>query len=150
MKAKDFLTAEEVRQVTGAIRDAENDTSGEIRVHLDEKCTTTPLKEAEAAFYFLGMDKTQQHNGVLIYVACQSKVFSIIGDKGINDVVPENFWKDVTEVMKENFSQSRYADGLVKAIRMTGEKLKEYFPYRKDDVNELPDEISYSCQQAEK
>lgn len=150
MKAKDFLTAEEVLQVTGAIRDAEKDTSGEIRVHLDEKCKTTPLKEAEAAFYFLGMDRTQQHNGVLIYVACLSKVFSIIGDKGINDVVPENFWKDVTEVMKENFSQSRYADGLVKAIRMTGEKLKEYFPYRADDVNELPDEISYSCQQAEK
>ena len=149
MKAKDFLTAEEVLQVTGAIRDAEKDTSGEIRVHLDEKCKTTPLKEAEAAFYFLGMDRTQQHNGVLIYVACQSKVFSIIGDKGINDAVPENFWKDVTEVMKGFFSASRYAEGLTAAIRMTGEKLKAFFPYRSDDVNELPDEISYGQTKSE-
>ena len=88
MKARDLLTADEVKLVTGAIREAEKDTSGEIRVHLDEKCPSAPMERAEAVFNYLGMDKTKLRNGVLIYVACQSKVFAIIGDKGINDAVP--------------------------------------------------------------
>ncbi len=149
MKARDLLTADEVKLVTGAIREAEKDTSGEIRVHLDEKCPSAPMERAEAVFNYLGMDKTKLRNGVLIYVACQSKVFAIIGDKGINDAVPENFWKDVTDVMKGFFSASRYAEGLTAAIRMTGEKLKTFFPYRSDDVNELPDEISYGQTKSE-
>lgn len=146
MKAKDFLTGAEIKSVTQAIVNAEKGTSGEIRIHLDETCPISPMERAEEVFRFLNMDKTQLHNGVLIYVACRSKVFAIIGDKGINDVVPENFWQDVTEVMKHEFSSGRYASGLSEAVRMTGEKLKEFFPYRTDDVNELPDDISFGKQ----
>lgn len=146
MKAKDFLTGAEIKSVTQAIAEAEKGTSGEIRVHLDETCTGSPMERAEEVFRFLKMDRTQLRNGVLIYVACQSKVFAIIGDKGINDIVPENFWQDVAEVMKKEFSAGRYASGLAQAVRMAGEKLKEFFPYRKDDVNELPDDISFGKQ----
>lgn len=146
MKAKDFLTGEEIKSVTQAIAEAEKWTSGEIRVHLDETCTGSPMESAEEVFSFLKMDRTQLRNGVLIYVACQSKVFAIIGDKGINDTVPENFWQDVAEVMKKEFSAGRYASGLSEAVRMAGEKLKEFFPYKADDVNELPDDISFGKQ----
>lgn len=104
------------------------------------------MERAEEVFSFLKMDRTKLRNGVLIYVACQSKVFAIIGDKGINDVVPGNFWQDISEVMKKEFSSGRYAAGLAEAVRMAGEKLKEFFPYQTDDVNELPDDISFGQQ----
>lgn len=146
MRAKDFLTGEEIKSVTQAIVKAEKGTSGEIRIHLDETCATSPLERAEEVFRYLKMDRTRLRNGVLIYVACQSKVFAIIGDKGINDVVPENFWQDISEMMKKEFASGRYASGLAEAVNMAGEKLKEFFPYQTDDVNELPDDISFGQQ----
>ena len=94
-------------------------------------------------FFALGMDKTALRNGVLIYLACESKKFAVIGDKGINDLVPENFWDDVILAMTEEFRAGRFAEGLSAAAVMAGEKLKEFFPYQEDDVNEQPDEISF-------
>lgn len=146
MNAKDFLTGDEIKSVRQAIEEAEKGTSGEIRVHLDEICTGSPMERAEEVFRFLKMDRTKLRNGVLIYVACQSKVFAIIGDKGINDVVPDNFWQDISDVIKKEFQSGRYASGLAGAVRMAGEKLKEFFPYQRDDVNELPDDISFGKQ----
>jgi len=136
MKAKDLLSPEEQSHVTAAIRQAELGTSGEIRIHIDDR-------KAEAVFRYLKMDRTGLRNGVLIYVACQSKVFAIIGDKGINDAVPAGFWDDVIAVMKAKFSSGHFAEGLSGAVLMAGEKLKEHFPYCDGDVNELPDEISF-------
>ena len=89
------------------------------------------------------MDRTAARNGVLIYIACQSRVFSIIGDKGINDVVPSDFWKSIISVLAGHFSKHEFADGIIEAIAMTGEKLKTFFPYESDDVNEQTDEISF-------
>lgn len=143
MKAKDLLSPEEQSHVTAAIRQAELGTSGEIRIHIDDRCTGDPVRKAEAVFRYLKMDRTELRNGVLIYVACQSKVFAIIGDKGINDAVPAGFWDDVIAVMKEKFSSGHFAEGLSGAVLMAGEKLKEHFPYCDGDVNELPDEISF-------
>ena len=143
MKADKFLTAEQQATVVDAVRLAEKGTSGEIRVHIDEDCTGDPVKRAEEVFVKLGMHKTQLRNGVLIYLACNSKVFAIVGDKGINDVVPENFWDDVAKDMSEHFRAGDFTGGLSQAALMVGEKLKSFFPYMEDDVNELPDEISY-------
>ena len=89
------------------------------------------------------MHKTERRNGVLIYLACNSKVFAIVGDKGINDIVPDNFWDDISLLMGREFREGRLTEGLSQAVRMVGEKLKEFFPYQKDDVNEQPDEISF-------
>lgn len=143
MKPELFLTADQQTAVVDAVRLAEKHTSGEIRIHIDGECTGDPVRRAEEIFMRLGMHKTQLRNGVLIYMACNSKVFSIIGDKGINEAVPEHFWEDVTAEMSTEFRQGRFAEGLVKAVIMTGEKLKAYFPYQSNDINEQPDDISF-------
>ena len=108
MKPEKFLTAEQQNTVVKAVRLAEKGTSGEIRIHIDAVCEGNPVQKAQELFFLLGMDKTELRNGVLIYLACESKVFAIIGDKGINDVVPENFWEDVIEpkTFKSTFSTS--------------------------------------------
>lgn len=144
MKAKDLLTAEQQRAVTEAIKTAELNTSGEIRVHIDEKCSGDPMERAAFVFHEIGMDRTKDRNGVLIYLACRSKVFAIVGDEGIDKVVPQNYWSDVCASTEEYFRAGRFAEGLASAAISIGEKLKEFFPYREDDVNEQPDEISFN------
>lgn len=143
MRAEDFLTVEQQETVVSAVRLAEKGTSGEIRIHIDSECAGDPLKRAEEVFVRLGMNRTRLRNGVLIYLACNTKVFAVIGDKGINDCVPENFWNDVISVMGEYFRKGMFAEGLSEAVLKAGEKLKEYFPYQSDDVNEQPDDISF-------
>ena len=138
-----FLTADQQATVVDAVRLAEKGTSGEIRIHIDGDCPSTALERAEAVFEKLGMHRTKLRNGVLIYLACNTKVFSIIGDKGINDVVPEHFWEDVIDMMGIEFRAGRFTEGLSQGVLMVGEKLRAYFPYQKDDVNEQPDEISF-------
>ena len=146
MKAKDFLSRDQQKAVVTAIMEAEKNTSGEIRVHIDEKCRKTPVERAQAVFHILKMDDTQLRNGVLIYVACQSKVFAIIGDKGINDVVPSDFWNGLCSGMAAKFKEAQFAEGIICAVKATGEKLKEFFPYSQDDVNEQPDDISFEAE----
>lgn len=143
MKPQDFLDRKGQDTIISAIRDAEKNTSGEIRVHIDDVCEGDAYTKAVEVFRYLGMDRTKERNGVLIYVACSSKVFAIVGDKGINDAVPGDFWDGVSAHIKACFSAGRFAEGIAEAIRMAGDRLKEFFPYRTDDENEQPDEISY-------
>lgn len=143
MKASDFLTDEERQEVVSAIQSAEKATSGEVRIHIENKCSGDPKEPALKAFHKLGMTATKARNGVLIYVAVESHKLAILGDKGINDVVPEGFWEDVIAVIKEQFAEGNFCAGLCKGLEMVGEKLKAYFPYQSDDVNELSDEISF-------
>lgn len=143
MRPDRFLTADQQQTVVDAVRLAEKDTSGEIRIHIDSRCTGNPVERAEEVFCNLGMYRTERRNGVLIYLACNSKVFAILGDKGINDIVPDNFWDDISLLMGREFREGRFTEGLSQAVRMVGEKLKEFFPYQQNDVNEQPDEISF-------
>ena len=143
MRADKFLTAEQQETVVAAVRCAERGTSGEIRIHIDADCAGDPVKRAEEVFVKLGMHKTELRNGVLIYLACNSRVFAIIGDKGINDVVPEDFWNDVAQTMSDSFRKGDFTGGLCQGVQLAGEKLKSFFPHKVDDVNELPDEISF-------
>lgn len=142
MRAKDFLTKEESKAVVDAIKKAEYRTSGEIRVHIDNKCSSDPKEKALRTFHMLNMGETAAKNAVLIYVACESRKFAVLGDKGINNKVPSDFWKDVCQLMGTHFSQGRNAQALIDAVALVGEKLKDFFPYMEDDVNELSDEIS--------
>ena len=142
MNVKKFFTKEQQRQIVEAIKLAEKETSGEIRVHIESKCKGDALERAVKMFAKLKMDKTELRNGVIIYLAVQDKKFAIFGDKGINEAVPENFWEDVKEMMREHFVKAEFVEGLTKGIAMIGEKLKEFFPYQQDDVNELSDDIS--------
>ena len=143
MKPERFLTADQQATVVDAVRLAEKRTSGEIRIHIDGECEGNPMERAEEVFGKLGMHRTELRNGILIYLACNTKVFAIIGDKGINDLVPEHFWEDVIEVMGREFREGRFTEGLVQAVLKAGDKLQEYFPHQSDDVNEQPDEISF-------
>ena len=143
MTIKEFIGKQGQEKIVAAIKQAELDTSGEIRVHLESKCPSDPLQRAVYIFNYLKMYKTQARNGVLIYVAVESRKFAIIGDAGINNAVPENFWDSIKEKMAHAFSQGDYVQGISEAIREAGLSLKKYFPYQSDDINEQPDEISF-------
>lgn len=142
MKAKRFLSGREKEQIIQAIQDAEAETSGEIRVHIESNSGPDPLKRAKEVFEKLGMAKTKLHNGVLIYLAVNDRKFAIIGDQGIDRVVPENFWDDTKEQMSACFKAGHFVEGICLGIHSAGEHLAKHFPCQDDDVNELTDEIS--------
>jgi uncharacterized membrane protein len=142
MSINKFFSPEQKEQIVQAIKDAEQMTSGEIRVHLESKCKGDALPQAIKWFRKLKMHKTHLRNGVLLYLAVQDRKFAIYGDEGINKVVPENFWADVKQEMQQNFTGGRFTDGIILGIQRVGQKLKEFFPHQKDDVDELSDEIS--------
>ncbi|MFI1744224.1 TPM domain-containing protein [Thalassobellus sediminis] len=141
-KIEDFLTQSEESDIVEAIRIAELNTSGEIRVHLERTCKGDATNRALELFYTLKMDNTKLQNGVLIYVAVEDKTFVIYGDKGINDVVSNNFWDSTKDVMQSHFKQGDFKQGLVEGIIKSGEQLKKYFPWEAGDVDELSNEIS--------
>lgn len=147
MRIDEYFTSEEKQKILSAIAQAEKETSGEIRVHIEKDCKTDVLDRAAYLFATLGMHKTKLRNGVLIYVALDDRKFAILGDAGINALVPAGFWDRVSEVMVSYFRQGKLADGLSEGIRLAGEQLKQYFPWQKGDVNELKDDISYGEEQ---
>jgi uncharacterized membrane protein len=129
-----FFKPEEEERIVESILTAERHTSGEIRVHLEDNCEGDIIAEAQKTFMRLGMHKTAARNGVLIFLAPERKSFAIIGDKGINEVVPENFWAEERDLMGSHFMKGDFAGGICAAIGQVGEKLKAYFPYiDKDD-----------------
>jgi uncharacterized membrane protein len=113
-------------------------------VHIENTCTGDTLERALTVFKKLGMEKTASRNGVLIYLAVKNRKFAIIGDKGINDVVSENYWDSIKSKMINHFRENQFTEGLVEAIIETGIQLKKNFPYQTDDKNELSDEISFN------
>lgn len=144
--ARDFFSPDEQMAITKAIAEAEHKTSGEIRVHIENTLSGDVLDRAAFLFKQLGMSKTAQHNGVLIYLAVKSRQFAIIGDNGIHKVVPEKFWDQIKHEMLADFREGRFTEGLVKAILSSGEQLKKHFPFLENDTNELPDDISFGKQ----
>ncbi len=143
MKPSHFFNQEQKKQVTDAIQEAELNTSGEIRVHIESNCNEEVLDRAAFMFEKLAMHKTELRNGVLFYLSVNDRKFAILGDAGINKVTPDNFWDEIKETVIGHFKQEEYAEGLSNGIKMAGKALKEHFPYQKDDVNELSDEISF-------
>lgn len=142
--ASNFFTKEQQEDIRQAIMNAELDTSGEIRVHIENTCKGEVMDRALLIFRKLGMEKTESRNGVLIYLAVKNRKFAIIGDEGIHKVVTENYWDIIKNKMLEQFRENRFTEGLVEAITETGKQLKSYFPHKANDVNELPDDISFS------
>jgi uncharacterized membrane protein len=143
MIAANFFNKEEKAMLKEAIARAELNTSGEIRLHVENHCKGDVLDCAAAWFDKLKMQKTEKRNGVLFYIAVKDHQFAILGDAGINAVTPDDFWDNIKEEMVQYFKENRFADGLVKGITMAGEQLKKHFPYQSDDINELSDEISF-------
>jgi uncharacterized membrane protein len=141
-KVEDFLTKDEEAEVVEAIRLAEKNTSGEIRIHLEKETSIAPIERAMEVFHELGMDTTQLRNGVIIYVAVKSKQFAIYGDQGINDKVDDDFWNCTKDIMVNHFKTGKNVQALVEGIHNAGEQLKKHFPFEDGDTDELSNEIS--------
>src|SRR5689334_14533646 len=137
-----FYTEEEHSKIIASIKEAEKQTSGEIRLFIEPRCKVEILDRAAFIFQQLGIHNTKNRNGVLFYIAHDDKQFAILGDAGINAVVEDNFWDNIKEEMQKHFAEGKFAEGLIKGISQSGEALKRYFPVETDDSNELPDEIT--------
>lgn len=146
MGTSKYFSEEQTSLIVNAICRAEKNTSGEIRVHVDKRCKGEALDRAARIFKLLKMHKTAARNGVLIYVALESHQLAIIGDAGINAVVPNDFWVDARNLMIEHFQRANYAEGIARAVVKVGEQLKAHFPYHTGDVNELSNDVSFGDQ----
>jgi uncharacterized membrane protein len=139
-----FFTAQEQLQITAAIREAEKETSGEIRVHIDFSTEGLDVvRRAALKFDQLGMEKTKLRNAVLLFIAKDSRKLALWADKGINDVVPAGYWESTTDLMRSYFKAEQYAQGTIKAVAMIGSKLKDFFPIGDEDKNEITDDLSF-------
>jgi uncharacterized membrane protein len=141
--AKDRFSNQQKEAIKNAIVEAELNTSGEIRVHIDMKCPGDPVNQAVTVFQKLKMENTEQRNAVLIYVAMDDHKLAIVGDEGINQVVPDHFWDDERDLMISYFKKGLYTEGLLEGIRQVGEQLKGAFPVEFGDRNELDDEVTF-------
>ncbi|MGB5554504.1 MAG: TPM domain-containing protein [Flavobacteriaceae bacterium] len=141
-RVEDFLTAAEEHEIVLAILEAEKNTSGEIRVHIEAHTKLDPLDRAKEVFHKLKMDNTKEENGVLIYVAVNDRKFTICGDVGIDRVLPNDFWDSTKNAIELQFKKGKFKDGIIDGILMAGNQLQTHFPWRHGDKNELSDEVS--------
>ncbi len=144
-KAKKLLSASDEEQVVAAIRAAERNTSGEVRVYVESHCRfMDPVDRAIEVFYGLKMNDTDDHNGVLIYVALKDHQLAVYGDEGIYNRVGKEYWENAVAQMLQFFNKEDYVAGICKTVTTIGQTLAKEFPYEpNDDKNELPDEIVF-------
>ncbi|RBL94044.1 TPM domain-containing protein [Chitinophaga flava] len=144
-KKREIFSETDKNRLVQAIRVAERLTSGEIRLFVENHCSyVNPMDRAKEAFVSLGMEKTKQRNGVLVYVALKDHQFAILGDQGIHDKVGDDFWQQEASLLKSHFQNSHIIEGIEECIREIGESLRTYFPHEAGDTNELPDDIVFN------
>jgi len=137
-----FFSQDQADAIVAAIAEAEMRTSGELRVHVEDRCKHRPVERAFTVFEKLGMHETKERNGVLFYLSTLDHEFAVIGDEGIHEKVGEEYWTEMRDQLEAEFCKGRFAEGLVASIRHAGLTLAEFFPRRGDDVNELDNSIS--------
>ncbi|MFK7811115.1 MAG: TPM domain-containing protein [Maribacter sp.] len=141
-RVEKFLSNDEEQEIVQAILEAEKNTSGEIRVHIESHTRLDHYERAKEVFHLLKMDNTKDENGVLIYVAVNDRKFVISGDKGINKIVPDNFWHTTRDAIQGHFKKGNFKEGIIEGIRNAGKELEAHFPWNHGDINELSDEVS--------
>lgn len=144
-RKKQYFSYNEQQAILEAIRQAEQKTSGEIRIYMEDRCRyVDPLDRAAEIFWGLKMDMTKDRNGVLVYVAMRDHQFAVLADQGIHEKVGQEFWYREVELMKQHFRQSHPVEAIINVIRDVGTALQTHFPYdRETDKNELPDDIVF-------
>lgn len=142
---KSFFTHEENEQIVQAIKEAERQTSGELRIFVESRCKyVDPLDRAAELFSKLQMEKTALRNGVLFYVAVKDKQLAIFADSGIHAATGDQYWKDSVQHILSVFSKESVSAGITASVAKIGDALKTNFPYDEAvDKNELPDEIIF-------
>lgn len=141
-RVEKFLSEDEEQEIVAAILEAERNTSGEIRVHIESHTRLDHFERAKAVFHLLKMDNTKDENGVLIYVAVNDRKFVIFGDKGIDKVVPNTFWNTTRDTIAAQFKKGNYKKGIIEGILSAGRELETHFPWNHGDINELSNEVS--------
>lgn len=144
-RKKKFFSTEENELIVQAIRDAEKQTSGEVRIFVESKCSfIDPLDRAKEIFTQFKMENTEHRNGVLFYVALKDRQLAIYGDTGIHQKTGDDYWKAAVDNMLSHFNKENYAEGIASCVSLIGKALQQHFPFNKDvDKNELPDEIIF-------
>ncbi len=143
-KKQNWFTPQENEAIVNAIRAAEKRTSGEIRVFIESRCSyVDPVDRAVEIFFGLKMDKTEDRNGVVLYIAMKDHQLAVFGDKGIHEKVGTEFWNKEVNKMLSSFSKENYTDGIVQIVTEIGNALVSHFPYENEDRNELPDDIVF-------
>lgn len=138
-----ILSEKEQQLISEAVESAERFTSGEIRICIEKSCSEPVLDRAANYFKKLDMHKTAKRNGVLIYIATDDHQFAIIGDQGINRLVPHDFWNSTKDAMVEKFKNQDLVGGIITGVKLAGEQLQTFFPYLDSDINELPNDVSF-------
>jgi uncharacterized membrane protein len=134
----------DARRVETAIRNAERQTSGEVRVSVSRLFWGDVEKAARRAFERMGMTQTRQRNAVLFFVVPSRRKFAVLGDTGIHEKVGQEFWARIVSAVSERFRSGDFTGGLVKGIELVGEQLASHFPYDEaTDKNELPDSVDF-------
>ncbi|MGB3468529.1 MAG: TPM domain-containing protein [Cyclobacteriaceae bacterium] len=139
----EIFNKEKQQIIEEAIKEAERATSGEIRLHVEEYCPANVLDRATEVFSSLEMQKTEERNGVLFYLALKDKQFAIIGDVGINRKMEDHYWGEIKDHLVSRFKNQEYVLGLKEAILMTGIQMKDVFPAPGREKNELLDDVSF-------
>lgn len=143
-QAHPLFGKEEQKRIVATIQEAEKQTSGEIKVHIEARCPDADVMErAKTVFGELGLHTTKEQNGVLLYLAHEDRKFAVLGDKGIDEKVPDDFWESTKEKLRAHFKKNEFTEGLCEGIEEAGQQLKKFFPYQADDINELPDDVSF-------
>jgi uncharacterized membrane protein len=143
MDASQIFTEEVKAEIVAAIEKAENETSGEIKLHVDNTCDGDVMNRVAFLFEKLKMDKTDLRNGVLFYVSTNDRKFAVIGDIGISEKVSDQYWDTIREVVLSDFKNAQFSEGLCKGIVLVGEQLKIHFPFQENDIHMLDNEISF-------
>jgi uncharacterized membrane protein len=138
-----LFNEDEQQRIRTAIEEAEKHTSGQIRVCIEKTCSEMVLDRAAKYFHQLDMHKTKLRNGVLIYVATVDRKFAIIGDAGINKVVPADFWDSTKEDMLQQFKYGNIVEGIITGLNIAGEHLQKFFPHELNEPNEMTDDIAF-------
>lgn len=143
MNAREFLDQLRHEEIVAAIRAAELRTSGELRVFISRREVADAVAAAQAEFIRLGMAKTAERNGVLIFVAPRSRSFAVIGDQAVHEKCGKTFWQELAKVMTEHFQRGDFTRGILEGLQRAGDLLAQHFPCRSDDKNELSDEVEH-------
>ncbi|MBP9903495.1 MAG: TPM domain-containing protein [Verrucomicrobia bacterium] len=144
MSAQKFIEQLRENEIVAAIRAAERETSGELRVFISRESVSDPVVAAQKEFTRLGMEKTRERNAVLIYLAPGRRKFAVIGDCGVHARCGDAFWVELARSMTAHFRAAEFTEGIVQGILRAGELLAEHFPRRPDDANELPDRVEHN------
>jgi uncharacterized membrane protein len=137
-----FFTRAEEHRIVAAIQEAEHETSGEIRVHVEGHCAGDAFARAREVFATLGMHRTKRRNATLIYLAVRDRKFAVVGDEEIHAVVPPGFWDEIRDAMAGEFRRGRFCEGVCHGVAAIGRHLKAFFPWDPSDRDELSDAIS--------